>query len=44
MTRSLLAATIAALALTATIAPAASAKDITWGHSGPAQTRDITWG
>ncbi|MDR7253690.1 hypothetical protein J2X46_002680 [Nocardioides sp. BE266] len=42
MTR-LLAATIAALALTASLAAPASA-DITWGRSGPAQTRDITWG
>ena len=33
MTRKLLAATIAALALTATLAAPASAKDITWGFS-----------
>lgn len=34
MTRKLLAATIAALAITATISAPASAKDITWGiHS-----------
>lgn len=43
MTRKLLAATIAALAITATLAAPASA-DITWGIRGPAETRDITWG
>lgn len=42
MTRKLLAATIAALALGTTLAAPASA-DITWGIREP-QTRDITWG
>ena len=37
MTRKLLAATIAALAFTATVAAPAPAKDITWGIHGDAR-------